>query len=121
MKVIVDENLPPSWADFLQERGFDAIHWKDVGRLGDPDNVVFEYAAKSSGVIVTQDLDFSRLLALYGVSLPSVVQLRVDCPTPEFIGAILVNLLKKHDDSLKRGCLISVDTERYRMKLLPLR
>ncbi|MEI6673874.1 MAG: DUF5615 family PIN-like protein [Verrucomicrobiota bacterium] len=73
-----------------------ATHWKDLGRIGDPDEIIFDYACEHNAVIVTQDLDFTRILALRGAALPSVIQLRVQCPTPEIVGQTLLQIIATH-------------------------
>ena len=120
MKLILDENLPPRWCDFLAAFGVAATHWKDLGDIGDPDEVIFDYACAHNAIIVTQDLDFTRILALRGTLLPSVIQLRVQCPIPEMIGQALLEILANHQPQLDAGCLISVDHKRHRIRLLPL-
>ena len=80
MKLILDENLPPRWRDYLAPFGIDAVHWTDIGKVGDTDETIFDFACEHQSIIVTQDLDFTRMLALRGTRLPSVIQLRVPCP-----------------------------------------
>ena len=29
MKILLDMNLPPAWVDFLENQGFQAIHWSN--------------------------------------------------------------------------------------------
>ncbi|MDR1283489.1 MAG: DUF5615 family PIN-like protein [Opitutaceae bacterium] len=120
MKLIIDENLPPRWCEYFSQSDIHATHWNNIGRNGDPDEVIFDYAYKHAAVIITQDLDFTRLLALRGSRLPSVIQLRVPCPVPEYIGSIVLQILKKHGEQLHAGCLISLESNRYRIRLLPL-
>ena len=120
MKLIIDENLPPRWCDYLAPFGITAIHWKDIGHIGDPDEIIIDYACGKNAVIVTQDLDFTRILALRGAHLPSVIQLRVSCPIPEIIGPSLLQILEKYQPQLHAGCLVSLDPTRHRMRLLPL-
>ncbi len=120
MKLILDENLPPRWRDYLSPFGIDAVHWKDIGQIGDPDETIFDYASGHGAVIATQDLDFTRILALRGTRLPSVIQLRVPCPTPEFAGPAMLQILQQHRQDLLAGCLISLDSNRHRIRLLPL-
>ena len=31
MKLLLDMNLAPRWVGFLQEHGFEAVHWSSVG------------------------------------------------------------------------------------------
>lgn len=120
MTVILDENLPPRWRDFLAQFEIDSIHWVDVGESGDPDEIIFEYASNHRAIVLTQDLDFTRMLALQGASLPSVIQLRVDCPIPEVVGDAVLSVLKNHRHQLEAGCLITLDANRHRLRLLPL-
>lgn len=120
MNLIIDENLPPRWRDYLALHGITATHWPVIGNFGDPDNAIFDYACDHGSVIVTQDLDFTRMLALRGTRLPSVIQLRVQCPIPEIIGPALLEILNNHRDQLLAGCLISLDHDRHRLRLLPL-
>jgi predicted nuclease of predicted toxin-antitoxin system len=94
VSLIIDENLPPRWQDFLAHHGITATHWRDIGKVGDPDDTIFDYACDEQSIIVTQDLDFTRILALRGTRLPSVIQLRVQCPIPEIIGQALMEILE---------------------------
>lgn len=121
MILVIDENLPRSWVTFLQSAGFRAKHWLDIGAVGAPDEVIFAYTAHQAAVILTQDLDFTRMLATRTAALPSVVQLRVDCPVPEVIGSMLILALSTHVLPLEKGCLISIDHSKHRLRLLPIR
>ncbi len=120
MKLIIDENLPPRWRDYLAPFGISATHWIDIGQAGDPDELVFEHTKAQGAILLTQDLDFTRMLALSGANLPSVIQLRVDSPIPEIVGEILLRILQNHIQQLEDGCLITVDIKRHRLRLLPL-
>lgn len=121
MNLIIDENLPPDWCGFLSQQGHVAVHWKDLGQIGDPDELIFDHAQAEGKVILTQDLDFTRILALRGTDLPSLIQLRVDCPIPALIGEAVLQILKTYQESLSKGALISLEPDRHRIRLLPLR
>jgi predicted nuclease of predicted toxin-antitoxin system len=121
VKLIIDENLPPRWKDFFATHGIQALHWTEIGKAGDPDEIILDHAVTKTAVIVTQDLDFTRLLALRGSRLPSVIQLRVTCPIPEIVGNALLKVLQDYRKQLDQGCLISLDLDRHRLRLLPLR
>jgi predicted nuclease of predicted toxin-antitoxin system len=120
VNLILDENLPPRWRDYLAPFGISATHWKDIGNIGDPDENIFTYACENNSIIVTQDLDFTRILALRGSHLPSIIQFRIQNPIPEVIGSALTEILHQHQEQLESGCLISVDLNRHRIRLLPL-
>lgn len=120
MNLIIDENLPPIWCEFLYCHSHTAIHWQDIGQHGDPDEMIFDYAQAERSIILTQDLDFGRILALRGTQLPSLIQLRVDCPIPSEIGTTVIQVLQIHAEALMAGVLISIEPERHRVRLLPL-
>ncbi len=44
MKILIDMNLSPLWATFLQENGHEAAHWSSIGHATAPDEQIFEYA-----------------------------------------------------------------------------
>lgn len=58
--------------------------------------------------MLTQDLDFTRLLFESHAALPSVIQLRVDDVRPNSIGRDVCSILEQHQESLQRGALISL-------------
>ena len=121
MRLTIDENLPPSWCEFLTQEGYETHHWKDLGSCGDPDDLILDYAQAHQTIILTQDLDFTRLLALRGSGLPTVIQLRNDCPIPSIIGSAVLQVLSAHKVALESGALVSLELDRHRIRLLPLR
>jgi predicted nuclease of predicted toxin-antitoxin system len=44
MKILVDMNLSPGWANFLTERGFESTHWSDVGPGAALDTQLMQWA-----------------------------------------------------------------------------
>ncbi len=120
MKVLVDENLAPKWAHFLKPHGIDADHWIGIGKMGATDDVVWDVAVSQGYVVLSKDLDFSRMLAQRNTPLPSVIQLRVDDPNPEIWGKTLIHVLKVHADQIYSGCLISIKPDQHRIRILPI-
>jgi predicted nuclease of predicted toxin-antitoxin system len=119
VNVLIDENLPPRWKEDLASFDIPAKHWTEIGNAGDPDELLFTYARQNGFTIITQDLDFSRMLAFYGTKIPSVIQLRIQAPVPEVVGEMVITVLKDHSEHLEKGCLISLDGVRKRFRLLP--
>ena len=58
MKFLVDENLPPRLAAWLNERGHDAVHVQDVRLTGQADKQLEALARSEDRVIITKDSDF---------------------------------------------------------------
>jgi predicted nuclease of predicted toxin-antitoxin system len=86
MKVLVDMNLSPRWVDLLSGAGFEAAHWSTVGEPDAPDVEILALAAANGFVVLTNDLDFSAILAATRGHKPSVVQVRSDNLSPSNIG-----------------------------------
>ena len=121
MKLLLDMNLSPRWVAFLAGVGIDAVHWSSVGSHSITDAEIMAYARNNSYVVLTQDLDFSNILAATGGTKPSVVQIRSDDLSPDVIGARVIEVLRGLAGELEAGALISVEPHRARVRLLPLK
>jgi len=119
MKILVDMNLSVRWIEHLVHAGFEAVHWSSVGPLNAPDSVLMHFAAEHDHVVITQDLDFSAILASSRRSKPSVVQIRADDLDPDVIAARVIHALKAAANELNSGALVTVDPVRTRLRLLP--
>jgi predicted nuclease of predicted toxin-antitoxin system len=95
MKLLLDMNIAPRWARFLAEAGIQAVHWSSVGSADAPDSEIMAYARANDCVILTQDLDFTALLAITQGRKPSVAQIRADDTSPETIGRDVVMALRQ--------------------------
>lgn len=121
MKILIDMNLSPSWENYLQEAGFDCVHWSKIGKGNEPDSFLFEYAKKNNHIILTHDLDFGAILAHSGENNPSVIQIRSNNITPDFFGKKLVSAIKQSETYLKEGALVVIDETRNSIRVLPLK
>ncbi len=119
MRLLVDMNLSPLWVGFLRSEGFDAVHWSTVGAPDAPDSELMIWALAHGCVVLTHDLDFGILLALTNASGPSVLQVRVADPLPSSVGADVARVLHMRSDVLASGALITVDTLKSRVRVLP--
>lgn len=121
MKVLLDMNLSPRWLSTLADAGIDGVHWSQVGDPCAPDSLLASYAVSNSLIVLTQDLDFGALLAASGNSGPSVVQIRAGDTSPERIKEQVVSALEQLAEELIEGALVTVDIERSRVRMLPIR
>ena len=113
-------NLSPRWVDDLKGSGIEAQHWSAIGRADAPDPEILEYAARPGLILLTQDLDFSAILAATGAATPSVVQIRSENLDPRIIAPSVVRALDQLAADLADGALVSVDPARTRLTVLPL-
>jgi predicted nuclease of predicted toxin-antitoxin system len=71
-------------------------------------------------VVLTNDLDFGRLLAFSRATHPSVIQFRAMDIRPAAIGDAMLQALVAHEAVLARGALITIEPDRTRARILPL-
>ena len=121
MKLLVDMNLSPSWVERLARHGFEVVHWSTIGSANAPDVEILAWANEHQFVVVTNDLDFSAILAAGAVHGPSVVQLRTQDLLSEGAARIVVRALEAHREDIERGALLSIDEGGTRVRMLPLK
>jgi predicted nuclease of predicted toxin-antitoxin system len=71
--------------------------------------------------LITNDLDFSAILAAGAVDGPSVVQLRTQDLLSESAARIVARALEAHREDIERGALLSIDEGGTRVRMLPLK
>ena len=121
MKLLIDMNLPPRWVEFLAEKNIESIHWSTIGKPDAPDHQILEYASRNGYAVFTHDLDFSFLLSRSNSSTPSVIQSRIAELRPESIGELLIAALNQFSNEIENGCLITINEDRCRARLLPFK
>ena len=121
MKLLVDMNLSPSWVDRLARHGFDAVHWSTIGAATAPDVEIVTWANEHEFVLITNDLDFSAILAAGAADGPSVVQIRTQDLLSDIVVSTVAQALEAHRESIERGALLSIDEAGTRVRVLPLR
>jgi predicted nuclease of predicted toxin-antitoxin system len=121
VKLLVDMNLSPSWVDRLARYGFEAVHWSTIGAATAPDVEILAWSNEHEFVLITNDLDFSAILAAGAVSGPSVIQLRTQDLLSDAAVSIVANALGAHREDIERGALLSIDERGTRVRMLPLR
>lgn len=79
------------------------------------------WAFEHEPVVLTNDLDFSAILAASRGAAPSVVQLRMQDLLPAAAGSAVRAALDQFADVLHAGALLTIDPQRARARVLPLR
>ncbi len=121
MKLLLEMNLSPTWARFLEENGFEAVHWSTTGEPTATDAVIMAWARDRGFVVVTHDLDFSPILASTEAIGPSVIQVRTQDVLPDAVGSDVVRVLRDHRAALDQGAIVSIDELASRVRVLPVR
>ena len=120
MKLLIDMNLSPKWVSVLNEAGFEAAHWSSIGRPDAPDYEILAYAKSNRYVVFTHDLDFGTILAATKADYPSVIQIRTQDVTPEYLRPLVVSALHQFEKHLEDGAIVTIDQKKLRARILPL-
>jgi predicted nuclease of predicted toxin-antitoxin system len=118
--ILVDANLTPFWIPFLQSSGIEANHWWKIGRGDAPDTELLQWAIDHDAVILTGYGDFSQLLALRGLSQPSVIFLRTQERNPAGPGERVVDAYSAIVARAENGAIVSIDERGSRFRFLPI-
>jgi predicted nuclease of predicted toxin-antitoxin system len=121
VKLLVDMNLSPSWVDRLARHGFETVHWSSIGAATAPDDEILAWARQHTLVLITNDLDFSAILAAGAGEGPSVVQLRTQDLLSDEAVSIVAKAIEAHREDIEQGALLSIDESGTRVRMLPLK
>lgn len=91
MKLLFDENLPPSLVRRLADLYPDSAHVHNLGLGSTDDELIWSHAKANGFAIVTKDSDFQERSALRGPP-PKVIWIRVGNSTVDD----LAELLRRH-------------------------
>ena len=120
MKLLADQHISPRTVDFLRGLGHDAVRVVDRLPSDASDREILEVASREGCVVLTQDLDFTGLVALREPAGPSLVILRLGSPGVERVNQVLQLVLPAVEDDLRRGAIVSIDDQRFRIRTLPV-
>lgn len=76
MRFLVDAQLPPALAAWIEGRGHQASHISDLGGVSVSDGTIWEIARRDDSIIVTKDRDFA-IWAAARRNGPQVVWIRL--------------------------------------------
>ena len=86
MRFLVDAQLPPALARFIESNGHEASAVREVGLREATDAAIWEFAEQGNWIIVTKDEDFVQRVLLQAEG-PRVVWLRIGNSTKSVLVA----------------------------------
>ena len=119
MKLLIDMNLSPEWVEVFRQQKWQALHWSEAGDPRALDRTIMDWSRTHDYIVFTHDLDFGALLATTQARGPSVIQVRAQDIMPHSLGPRLVLTLLEHKSVLESGALITIDENKYRIRILP--
>jgi len=119
VKFLADMGVAQSTVAWLRGQGYDAVHLRDEGLQRLDDGSIVTKARDEGRVILTHDLDFSRIVALSQADSPSVITFRLDDMRPSHVNHYLAQVLARFSSDLEKGVLVSVNERGIRVRPLP--
>jgi predicted nuclease of predicted toxin-antitoxin system len=121
LEFLANMNSSPLTVKQLKRLGWNIVRIPEVLDPRSKDTEVLHYARRSNRVLITQDIDFSMLLAIGGYSKPRVVNLRLENASPEYVTGRIVDVMTAMEKELEEGAVVSVDETSIRFRTLPIK
>ncbi len=118
--LLLDQGIPVDAAGMFRQLGYHCRHVSELGMQAAEDEEILDLAGIQSSVIITLDADFHSLVAVRGLTTPSVIRLRREGCRAEAAVEILVPVLEKYASELATGALISIKEHRITCHMLPV-
>ena len=121
VEFLANMNISPLTVDKLRKLGWNIVRVSEIMDVKTKDIKLINYARKNNKVFITQDLDFSMLLAVSGYEKPSVINLRLENAKPDSITNRIIEVVSELEKELEEGIVVSVDEISFRYRNLPIR
>jgi predicted nuclease of predicted toxin-antitoxin system len=121
LEFLANMNISPLTVEQLRTQGWNITRVSEVMEKGSKDIDILIFAQKQNKIVITQDLDFSILLALRGYTKPSVINLRLENPKPDLVSARIVDVVSMMEKDLEEGVVITIDETSARYRNLPIK
>lgn len=120
MRLLADMHIAPRTVALLRSLGHDVRRVNELLPPTAADAAIVAAAIRDGRSILTQDLDFSAIVALSGNIVPSVISLRLSSSRVERVNAVLEAVLPGLEPDLREGAIVTVEDGRVRRRRLPL-
>ena len=121
IRLLADVHISPKTVADLQKQGYEIMRSSQFLPANAPDINILEFARTENWVVLTQDLDFSMLVALSRYSQPSLITLRLSSAKPDIVTQKLLDVLPQIEEALQEGSAITIQDESIRIRKLPVR
>jgi len=117
VKFFLDENIPNSSIEVLEELGYEVEHARTAGFKGSSDDEIARYAKEEEAILVTRDLDFGNVLWYPEGSHHGVLIIRLPHDyTAKQITEKIKEFVEKIEVEKLVGHITILELGRYRMR-----
>ena len=120
MKILIDMNLSPAWAEIFASHDIEAVHWSKVGAVNAVDSEIMKFAQVHGYTILTHDLDFGAMLAGNRRDRPSIIQLRTGKIIPDNAATLVISAIGQWAAEIEAGAILTIELNKSRVRILPL-
>lgn len=121
LRLLSDVHISPLTVAVLNAQGYDTVRTTDLLPATAADIEILELARVEGRVVLTQDLDFSMLVALSSYGLPSLITLRLSSAKPDVVTQKLLAVLPSVELELTAGAAVTISDDSVRVRQLPIR
>jgi hypothetical protein len=120
LRLIADVHISPLTVAELKAKGYDIVRTTDLLPATASDTKILEIARLENRIVITQDLDFSMLIALGKYDQPSLITLRLSSAQPSLITQKLLDILPQLKHELLEGVVLIINDKSIRIRRLPI-
>jgi len=120
LRFIADVHISPLTVAALRSNGYYILRTTELLPATAPDSNILEIARIEARIIITQDLDFSMLIALAKYNQPSLITLRLSSAKPDVVTQKLLIVLPNLQGELRSGSAITINDNSIRIRKLPI-
>ncbi len=120
MRLLADLHISPLTVGFLRSSGHDVLRVNEVLPATATDTTIVDVARSHDRAILTQDLDFTAIIALSRRSTPSLICLRLTSSKIDHVNRVLARALPRLERIVKEGAIVTVTDDSLRCRRLPL-
>jgi predicted nuclease of predicted toxin-antitoxin system len=120
LSFLANMNISPLTVEELRKLGWNIVRIPEVMDRKSKDVDILAYARNHNKVVITQDLDFSMILAIGGYTKPSLINLRLENAKPDFVTLRIIDVISVMERELKQGVVVTIDETSARYRDLPI-
>jgi predicted nuclease of predicted toxin-antitoxin system len=120
LRLLADVHISPLTVATLNSQGYNTVRTTEMLPATATDAEILELARMEDRIVLTQDLDFSMLVALSSAGLPSLITLRLSSAKPDVVTQRLLDVLPSVEAELIAGAAVTISDDSVRICQLPI-